>query len=276
MRKVGIIASGASETDAAVILNEDEEKRVKTEDLVLISNKCCNFHRVRSRIDKLCGNFAYYLRKFDDAKKFTGPSVYFHQRTLNRLESLGLPAALEDTIFLEYLYATLTAWGLHRMGPTGAKLVEFESFKKTLSNQKGAIASLQAYQLTHLPEQNLDVIVDALWNILSNLKVSETRTQIVAGSKALHHLLPKLMPPIDREYTTRFFYCEEGVKTVILPSGGEERIFKEIYPFFFEIASRNREVIFQHIGRGFHTSETKVIDNAIVGFVLEELKREEL
>jgi len=42
MRKVGIIASGASETDAAVILNEDEEKRVKTEDLVLIANKCGN------------------------------------------------------------------------------------------------------------------------------------------------------------------------------------------------------------------------------------------
>jgi len=42
MRKVGIIASGATETDAAVILNEDEEKLVKTEDLVLIANKCGN------------------------------------------------------------------------------------------------------------------------------------------------------------------------------------------------------------------------------------------
>ena len=42
MRKVGIIASGATETDAAIILNEGEERRVKTEDLVLIANKCGN------------------------------------------------------------------------------------------------------------------------------------------------------------------------------------------------------------------------------------------
>lgn len=35
-------AGRATETDAAVIPNEDEEKRVKTEDLVLIANKCGN------------------------------------------------------------------------------------------------------------------------------------------------------------------------------------------------------------------------------------------
>jgi len=158
------------------------------------------------------------------------------------------------------------------MGPKGAKLVDFESFKKTLSNQKEAITSLQDYQLIQLSQQNLNTIVDALWNILSNLKVSETETQIVAGSKALHHLLPKLIPPIDREHTIRFFYCKKEAKTVVLPSGGEECIFKEMYPFFFEMSSKNREAVSQHIGRGFHTSETKVIDNAIVGFVLEELK----
>jgi len=42
MRKVGIVASGATETDAGVVLNEGEERLVKTEDLVLISNKCGN------------------------------------------------------------------------------------------------------------------------------------------------------------------------------------------------------------------------------------------
>jgi hypothetical protein len=158
------------------------------------------------------------------------------------------------------------------MGPKGAKLVDFESFKKTLLNQKEAIISLQGYRLTQLSEQNLDRIVDALWSILSNLKISATQTQIVASSKALHHLLPNLVPPIDREHTIRFFYCKKGAKTVAFPYGGEERIFKETYPFFFEIGVRNCETIFQCIGRAFHTSETKVIDNAIVGFALEELK----
>ena len=39
MRKVGIIASGSTVIDAAVILNEGEEKRVKAEDLVVIENR---------------------------------------------------------------------------------------------------------------------------------------------------------------------------------------------------------------------------------------------
>ncbi len=39
MRKIGIVASGSSVTDAAVILNDGEEKKVKAEDLVVIENR---------------------------------------------------------------------------------------------------------------------------------------------------------------------------------------------------------------------------------------------
>ena len=39
MKEIGIIASEASETDARVILNDGEEKTVKTEDLVLVENR---------------------------------------------------------------------------------------------------------------------------------------------------------------------------------------------------------------------------------------------
>lgn len=39
MRRIGIVASKSSVTGATVILNEGEEKKVKTEDLVLIDNK---------------------------------------------------------------------------------------------------------------------------------------------------------------------------------------------------------------------------------------------
>jgi len=43
------------------------------------------------------------------------------------------------------------------------------------------------------------------WEVIAHIKVSTSRTQIVAGSKMLHHLLPDLIPPIDRRYTFRFF-----------------------------------------------------------------------
>jgi len=39
LKPIGIIASGASETSARVILNEGEEKRVKAENLVLVENR---------------------------------------------------------------------------------------------------------------------------------------------------------------------------------------------------------------------------------------------
>lgn len=39
MRKIGIVASGSTVIDAAVILNEGEEKKVKAEDLVVIDNR---------------------------------------------------------------------------------------------------------------------------------------------------------------------------------------------------------------------------------------------
>jgi len=39
LRKIGIVASNSTEMDAAVILNEGEEKNVKAEDLVLIRNR---------------------------------------------------------------------------------------------------------------------------------------------------------------------------------------------------------------------------------------------
>jgi len=39
MRKVGIVASGSTVVDAVVVLNEGEEKNVKSEDLVVINNR---------------------------------------------------------------------------------------------------------------------------------------------------------------------------------------------------------------------------------------------
>jgi len=42
MKTVGIVSSGSSETDAGIILNEEMEKTVKVEDLVLIENRAGN------------------------------------------------------------------------------------------------------------------------------------------------------------------------------------------------------------------------------------------
>jgi hypothetical protein len=92
------------------------------------------------------------------------------------------------------------------------------------------------------------------------------KKKIVAGSKALHHVLPELVPPIDREYTLRFFF-----HTTNLPHR-EELAFRTVYPCFWKIATSCRKEIECRLGRGMNTSITKVIDNAVVGYGLRHLK----
>lgn len=223
--------------------------------------------RTSSRVGRLCCRFGEYVAAFDRAQLFTGPSLHFHFRTLERLQQHDTASsALQDDLFFEYLYATLTAWGLHRMGRVAAKLVDFPRFTQSIRNEQATIAKLEGRKITELREDNVDHVTDLLWQVLGSIQVSESQTRLVANSKALHHILPQLMPPIDREYTLRFFYENKTI------SGRDEQIFRELYPLFWGVASLSRSQILSSIGRDFHTSETKVIDNAIVGFVLSELK----
>jgi len=49
-------------------------------------------------------------------------------------------------------------------------------------------------------------------------------------------------------------------------------LFRELYAQFHRIAQAVAPKLPSLLGRGMHTSETKIIDNAIVGYVLEELR----
>lgn len=59
----------------------------------------------------------------------------------------------------------------------------------------------------------------------------------MAGSKVLRHVLPDLIPPIDRQYTFRFF---AGQKTAPV---GDQTAFLTWYPYLAEIGRRCREQI---------------------------------
>ena len=63
------------------------------------------------------------------------------------------------------------------------------------------------------------------------ISIAKNKSQIVAASKALHFLMPQLMPPIDREYTRRFFSYHQ--------IQGNEREFKFIMSYFVRIAQKN-------------------------------------
>ena len=223
--------------------------------------------RLASRIEELCRDFEFYLEEFDRLNPFTGPSVYFHLKTLERLRSLGLSKIFEDECFFEYLYATLASWGMHRMGPGGAKLVEFSDFMETLKGQMSSIIELKDVKLVEISEDELGDVMDKLWKILSSLRVSATETQLIAGSKALHHLLPDLLPPIDRQHTLKFVY---GYSPTY---GSEKQWFEKAYRCLWKIGTRKKDTIPRWVGKGFHTSETKVVDNAVIAYVKTRMRR---
>jgi hypothetical protein len=49
-----------------------------------------------------------------------------------------------------------------------------------------------------------DVVLQ-LRECYESFDLSESNSTVVVNSKALYHLLPELIPPIDRQYTIRFF-----------------------------------------------------------------------
>jgi hypothetical protein len=86
----------------------------------------------------------------------------------------------------------------------------------------------------------------------------------VANSKALHHLLPDLVPPIDRNYTLNFFLGRPYIR-----HGRDADYFMTLFPLFRQIAVSCQAAIQARIMDPpvrMNTSVTKVIDNAILGF----------
>ena len=216
--------------------------------------------RMNERVQELIRDFQGFVMHFDNTPLFSGPSLYFHKKVINTLSQIGIQKAIENELFLEYLYATLASWGLHRMGDTNTKLVDFEKFKGSIHGNKDMILGLKDEKITNINKNSN--IIDHLEKLIDNLKIGEGETKLIFNSKTLHHLLPNLIPPIDRQYTLLFFYNSTGPPCI-------ENCFSEIYPKFVEIALSRKDDIIKKVGTGFHTSESKVVDNAIVGYVLK-------
>lgn len=78
--------------------------------------------RMEQRVSELDAGFRTFVDVFARSERFSGPSWYFHRKTLQRRATHAtIESLLGDDVFFDALYATLTAWGLHRMGPGNTK-----------------------------------------------------------------------------------------------------------------------------------------------------------
>jgi hypothetical protein len=226
-------------------------------------------NRQAERIQELIASFAGCVAAFEARQAFPGPSLYFHLRAIERRRGYQtVSSLLDDDLFLEYVYAVLPAWGMHRMGPQAAKVGDFTQITTALRETAPALEELWPLRITALSEQAASDAAATAWDVIAHARVSTSRTQIVAGSKFLHHLLPDLIPPIDRQYTFTFFTGQKMVAS-------DRAAFLDWFPKLADIGTRCRGPIHKAIERGgfMATGEAKVIDNAIMGYMQQRQPR---
>lgn len=231
-----------------------------------------NKRRVTERIHLLSRDkesFKKFVAFYHSREIFFGPSVYFYVKVINLLRDSDYGLLLEDEHFVEYVYATLACWGMHRMGPTGSKMRDFEGFRKSILSNKNLFLELKRYRLDALPEENRRDIFGVLQSLFKNLRVMHSGSNLVGNSKVIHYLLPDLVPPIDRQHTIRFFYGDLTSKyTPTFRKEEETELFLEIVGYFRTICKRlNLTINDYDKTKSFNTSIPKVIDNAIIGLI---------
>jgi hypothetical protein len=178
------------------------------------------------------------------------------------------------------LYATLTAWGMHRMGnadKTKAKLTEWSEFRDTLASSRQALSSLRVLKLLGSSEGEYSDAVSGLWPCYRDLRLSVSGATVVVNSKAFYHLLPDLIPPIDRQYTVRFFTkrpeewrdAKGKFKALMLPGDREAQfnLFRTICVAVKRLSDQVDPALFDAELRNHGVTPPKAIDNAIVNYV---------
>jgi len=212
-----------------------------------------------NKVKDILANTEKYHQAFYKAETFVGPSLYFHQRALETREEI------ESSTHLEYVYATLSAWGMHRMGKRGSKMQGFDIFCRSIEPLRAMIGEAQQFDYRQMNSAQWAI----LQQIFMGINIMVTRTTLVGNSKVMHHMLPNIVPPIDREYTLSYL---RGSKNIRNDLAYEWQLMEGIISgFFIPVASDSSFKVkaSQWMGRRdeypWDTSLLKIVDNLVIG-----------
>ena len=200
-----------------------------------------------------------------------------HIESIKLRRTHQLPSqAVSDVDFLVNLHSTLVAWRIARAG-----LVSVKEFATHVTRIGNALDPLSEYRIEEIHDDSINDMTKVIWAAISNLPITDKHARMVYGSKAIHHLLPDLVPPMDRKYTGYIFgknNCN-GNNHYHFHSSREAQTFSDIFPEFIRIAKYfaselvELEYQFKNDADNFNTSIPKILDNAIVGFLELDCKR---
>ena len=228
---------------------------------------------IDQRLKDLTSQFATYVAAFDNKPPFKPEQLRSHLWTLElRSRFPTASTAACDQTFTRSLRETLHSWGI---GKQGGELVSPEEFHNELCQVASMLTHLESLQIEDAHTE-ARVTAGLIWEIIEQLNIVRNRknkeplrNKVVGGTKALHHLLPDLVFPMDNEYTKTFF-------------GWWNPEFQnhpgECFKFAFQTLSDvAREVsLSKYLGVKWRTSSAKILDNAIVGFCqVHRLKSEQ-
>ncbi|MBI1955790.1 MAG: hypothetical protein HYS38_05305 [Acidobacteria bacterium] len=208
--------------------------------------------------------FATYVSAFDKNPPFKQEQLESHLRTLElRLNSPTAYNAACNEKFAHSLRETRRSWGI---GTQGAELVSPTEFHNQLCRVASMLAPLESHRIDDRTNE-VKATACLIWEIITRLNIAiarktkePVRNKVVSGTKALHHLLPDLVFPIDREYTQTFFKWSTDF----------DKHPEECFKFGFQAVSEvaRRAGLARYRGTGWRTSLAKILDNAIVGYDL--------
>lgn len=215
-----------------------------------------------SRIADLKTNYKKYL--LDTVKTediFGNASLYFHRKTLE----VAKTKFLSDE-HIELVYATLVAWG---MDGQKAKLPTFEDFYKSIDAIKYSLIKLNGLHIEKLNESEFENVLNILTDICFKINASTTKSKVVACTKTLAHILPDLVPPMDRQYTLKFFggSWNQSKDKEQAQKDFFEKVMRNMYDFLKEnkIVKDMKDAAYWGIAS--NTSLPKMFDNFIIVYV---------
>lgn len=217
------------------------------------------------QVSHLVDNLEELHETFYQVNVFSGPSLYFHGKSLSTRD------ADDNERHLEYIYATLVSWGMHRMGPRGSKMVGFETFKNSVDDLRPEIQTAKNINYQNVTKTEWDV----LEKIFRNLKIMATGTSIVGNSKVMAHMMPNIIAPVDRAYTLR--YLKEHIKNGL---EYEWPLMRRIIEEFFipvakdvQFISYSKRWLEERENYPSDTSPMKIIDNLTIAAIHLEKRK---
>lgn len=229
-------------------------------DTSFIASNFCNELLVQGNYNLLIQNLSYYNTKSRSvAKSFGAPAIYFHQKALKWQQKNFL-----GDRHLEYIYATLTAWGMQRPGTRGATMSAFDDFKKSILAVKQPLLEWKDLRIETIDYLTFQEMLSDLTNVCFSIKATtSTKTRIVSCSKTLAHILPYLVCPIDKRYTLPFFDAHLG------SIEDERKFFEEVMETmwnFYQNPQVLNAIPIPLLSTPFFESYPKIFDNLVIAY----------